>query len=56
MTGDKGYQAAMKLLEESYGDNELIVTSFIKKALEWPMIKDAKCDVFRIYQYPRSLF
>ncbi|XP_022335109.2 uncharacterized protein LOC111131734 [Crassostrea virginica] len=50
MTGDKGYQAAMKQLEERYGDNELIVTSFIKKALEWPTIKDAKMlDEFALF-------
>ncbi|XP_061175604.1 uncharacterized protein LOC133184531 [Saccostrea echinata] len=50
MSGDKGYQAAMKQLEERYGDSELIVTSFIKKALDWPMIKDAKMlDEFALF-------
>ena len=42
ITGDEGYQAVLKQLEERYGDNELIVSSFIKKTLEWPTIKDAK--------------
>jgi hypothetical protein len=42
MSGDTGYQAAMKQLEERYGDSEIIVTSLIKKALDWHTIKDAK--------------
>lgn len=36
MNGEKAYKAAMNQLEERYGDNELIVTTFIKKALDWP--------------------
>ncbi|XP_014672653.1 PREDICTED: uncharacterized protein LOC106813111 [Priapulus caudatus] len=40
----QGYQAAMKELEERYGDVEVIANAFIRKALTWPTIKadDAK--------------
>ena len=34
-----GYQAALRELEDRYGDNELIASSFIKKALKWPCVK-----------------
>ena len=39
-----GYQSALRELEERYGDNEIIATAFINKALKWPQIKpnDAK--------------
>ena len=39
-----GYQSALRELEDRYGDNEIIATAFINKALNWPQIKpnDAK--------------
>lgn len=50
MNGEKAYKAAMNQLEERYGDNELIVTTFIKKALDWPQVKDSKMlDEFSLF-------
>ena len=47
MIGDK---AAMEQLEDRYGDNEVIVTAFIKKALEWSQVKDSKMlDEFSLF-------
>lgn len=50
MDSKRAYKAAMNQLEERYGDNELIVTTFIKKALEWPQVKDSKMlDKFSLF-------
>ncbi|KAK3101436.1 hypothetical protein FSP39_003570 [Pinctada imbricata] len=50
LSGDRAYKAAMKQLEERYGDNEVIATAFIKKALDWPAVKDAKSlDEFALF-------
>lgn len=50
MDGKRAYKAAMNQLEERYGDDELIVTTFIKKALEWPQVKDSKMlDEFSLF-------
>ncbi|XP_062621125.1 uncharacterized protein LOC134282740 [Saccostrea cucullata] len=50
MSGDRAYTAAMNQLEERYGDNEVIATAFIKKALDWPAVKDAKMlDEFSLF-------
>ena len=50
MDGEKAYKTAMKQLEERYGDNETIVTAFIKKALDWPQVKDSKMlDEFSLF-------
>ena len=35
----KGYIAAMKELEERYGDSDVIVDAFLKRILNWPVIK-----------------
>ena len=44
------YKSAMKTLEERYGDNEVIVAAFVKKAMEWPPIKDSKMlDEFSLF-------
>ncbi|XP_033758237.1 uncharacterized protein LOC117340586 [Pecten maximus] len=39
LNGDKAYKAAMSQLEDRYGDEEVIATAFIKKALDWPTIR-----------------
>ena len=47
-----GYPAAMKELEERYGDVDVIVHAFITKALNWPTIKadNAKAlDEFSVF-------
>ncbi|XP_033099902.1 uncharacterized protein LOC117103452 [Anneissia japonica] len=36
---EKAYQAAMDQLSDRYGDNEVIASTYIKKALEWPTIR-----------------
>ncbi|XP_064650125.1 uncharacterized protein LOC135501515 [Lineus longissimus] len=49
---NNGYQGALKELEERYGDPERIAHAYIKKALEWPMVKadDARgLDEFSIF-------
>ena len=35
----QGYEAAMKELNDRYGDHQVIANAFIKKALNWPNIK-----------------
>ena len=35
----KGYDSALKELNEKYGDDEVVVNHFISKALSWPTIK-----------------
>ncbi|XP_071138742.1 uncharacterized protein [Mytilus edulis] len=37
--GEHAYSAAIKQLEERYGDTEVIANAFIKRALEWPTIQ-----------------
>lgn len=50
MNGERAYKAAMRQLEERYGDNEVIVTAFVKKALDWPQVKDSKMlDEFSLF-------
>ncbi|XP_014667134.1 PREDICTED: uncharacterized protein LOC106808795 [Priapulus caudatus] len=52
VTGEKAYKAAMAQLEERYGDNNVIATAFIKKALDWPMVRagDAEAlDEFSLF-------
>jgi hypothetical protein len=39
LRGEYAYKAAMKQLEDRYGDTEVIANAFIKKALEWPTLK-----------------
>jgi hypothetical protein len=39
LSGARGYAAAMSQLEKRYGDTNVIATAFIKKALEWPVIR-----------------
>ena len=40
LPGERGYKAAMDLLEERYGDTDVMASAFIKKALEWPTIRN----------------
>ena len=40
LTGERAYEASMKALKERYGDVDVIASAFIKKALEWPNIKN----------------
>ena len=35
----KGYEAAIKELDDKYGDQDIIVNAFIAKALSWAPIK-----------------
>ena len=50
LSGERAYKAAMTQLEERYGDNKVIATAFIKKALDWPAVKDAKSiDEFALF-------
>lgn len=52
MDATKGYKAAFKEMDERYGDNEIIVHAFIKKALNWPNIKNDSpkdLDAFSIF-------
>ncbi|XP_033121389.1 uncharacterized protein LOC117120474 [Anneissia japonica] len=39
LPSEKAYQAAMDQLSDRYGDNEVIASTYIKKALEWPTIR-----------------
>ena len=39
MRAEKGYKAAMKELDERFGDEDFVVSAFVKKALNWPVIK-----------------
>ncbi|CAC5382829.1 unnamed protein product [Mytilus coruscus] len=39
LIGEHAYSAAIKQLEERYGDTEVIANAFIKRALEWPTIQ-----------------
>jgi len=39
LPGKRAYETAMEQLEERYGDSEIIASAFIKKALEWPIIR-----------------
>ncbi|XP_047489107.1 uncharacterized protein LOC125039312 [Penaeus chinensis] len=36
---EKGYEAALKELEDCYGNNDAVAQAYIKKALDWPVIK-----------------
>jgi predicted secreted protein len=36
-----GYSAALRELEERYGNSEHIANAFIKRALEWPPVRDS---------------
>lgn len=52
LDGTHAFNAAMKQLEERYGDTEVIANTFIKKALDWPVIKsgDSKAlDQFALF-------
>jgi hypothetical protein len=35
-----GYNATMKEFEDRYGDPDVVAKSYVKKALEWPVVKD----------------
>jgi hypothetical protein len=35
----EAYQWALKVLEERYGDSDVVVNAYIQKALNWPIIK-----------------
>ncbi|XP_060603364.1 uncharacterized protein LOC132756335 [Ruditapes philippinarum] len=35
-----GYNATMKEFEDRYGDPDIVANSYVKKALEWPIVKD----------------
>ena len=50
LTDEFAYKSAMNALEERYGDNDVIVAAFIKRALDWPQVKDAKMlDEFSLF-------
>jgi hypothetical protein len=39
LEADVGYPAALAELERRYGDKELVANAYIKRALDWPIIK-----------------
>lgn len=39
MSPDRGYEKAKGLLQEHYGDEFKICSAYLKRALEWPVIK-----------------
>jgi len=45
LEGTVVYQSVLRELDERYGDNEIIASSFINKALNWPPVRpnDDKC-------------
>ena len=48
----QGYESAVRELEERYGDMEVVANAFIRKALNWPIIKADKpkqLDEFAIF-------
>ena len=52
LDSERGYNAALKEFRDRYGDTDVIAQSYIKKALDWPIIKtdDAKAlDSFSVY-------
>ncbi|XP_047474760.1 uncharacterized protein LOC125029062 [Penaeus chinensis] len=52
MDPERGYEAALKELEECYGNNDVVTQAYIKKALDWPVIKgkDVKAlDKFSLF-------
>ena len=46
INGQHAFRAAMKQLEEGYGDNEVIANAFIKKALDWPNLNPGDPKAF----------
>jgi hypothetical protein len=50
LRGEYAYKAAMKQLEDRYGDTEVIANAFIKKALEWPTLKPGDSGVYTVDQ------
>ncbi|XP_037789362.1 uncharacterized protein LOC119584787 [Penaeus monodon] len=43
MNPEQGYKAAMKELEDCYGNNDAVAQAYIKKALDWPVIEEMIC-------------
>ena len=39
LNSEKGYKAALRELELKYGDVDVIVNAFVKRAISWPTIK-----------------
>jgi hypothetical protein len=39
LDAEKGYNAALREFEDRYGDVDIVVNAFVKKALSWPTIK-----------------
>ncbi|CAC5378089.1 unnamed protein product [Mytilus coruscus] len=61
LSGEYAYRAAMEQLEERYGNSEVIANAFIKKALDWPILK-AECEnaahninALRILEYSENI-
>jgi hypothetical protein len=40
LSGERAYDASMMALKDRYGDTDVIASAFIKKALEWPTIRN----------------
>ncbi|XP_063608232.1 uncharacterized protein LOC134782618 [Penaeus indicus] len=52
MNPERGYEAALKELEDCYGNNDVVAQAYIRKALDWPVIKgnDVKAlDKFSLF-------
>lgn len=46
---DRGYQKARSLLHEHYGDEFKICSAYLKKALEWPVIKTEDTKALQVF-------
>lgn len=40
LSGERAYDASMMALKDRYGDTDVIASAFIKKALEWPTVRN----------------
>jgi hypothetical protein len=50
LSDEFAFRSAMNALEECYGDNDVILSAFIQRALEWPQVKDANLlDEFSLF-------
>ncbi|XP_033112756.1 uncharacterized protein LOC117113515 [Anneissia japonica] len=55
LPSEKAYQAAMDQLSDRYGDNEVIASTYIKKALEWPTIRPGEPKALDEYAFPSRM-
>lgn len=49
MSPDTGYEKAKVLLQEHYGDEFKICSAYLKKALEWPVIKTEDSKALQVF-------